>query len=1047
MYALHLRVASFYSMRHGTAAPAVLVDAAAAVGHTTAALTDRDTLIGATEHVAACREAGLGPVLGADLALAVPGGGRATVLARGRDGWASLCRLVTAAHHGAAPAAITPAMVAERPDGLVLMLGSDSDVGRALAHRNPAAARTALDAWLAAGAETVLVVHDHGAPGQRESARALLRLGEDRRLLVVAAGPVRYPSPDGAPLAAALDRIRRHAPGAVDLNPETGRAHLTGEDALFDSVLGICGGDGSRARRLLAHTRALAASCVLDPAADLGMGQAHLPEHRDARAQLRARVADGAARLGLERSRAARERAAYELAVIDRMGFWSYFTAVDDAARAIKGKGIRCAARGSAVGSLVVHLLGISPVNPLEHGLLFERFLTPSRASMPDIDLDVESHRRLEAYDAVLASHPGPAGAVAMVDTYRARSALRDAGAALSLPAAEVDLIASALPRVRADRIRETIAELPELRAVRAIAGPRTEALYDLAEELAGLPRHLAMHPCGLVLGGPALPDRVASQPSPAGYLLLQADKHHVEEWGLLKLDVLGVRMQSAISHALGQIEATTGAVPDLDAVPEDDPATLHLMATSATIGAFQIESPGQRELLSRLRPQGMADLIADISLFRPGPVGVDMVGAYLDGRAGHPRPAPHPDLDPVLAATGGAVLYHEQLLRALDVFLGCGLDAAEAMRRTLATPHGLAQVREQFHVAAAARGRSAGATAKVWEIVDGFRSYGFCAAHAAAFAIPALQSTWLKAHHPAAFFAGLLTHHSGMYPRRTLIAEARRMGVRILPLDLHTSGVTWQVEQVGDLEWGLRPPLSGVGSLTDADRDRLLTGRPYTDLRDLITRTRLPSEALDDLIMVGALDALCGAEVPGGPGRRDVLLHAHTLVRDRPRTAAAAGGGDQLALDAAPVAIPAGRAAPLTHTERLADEARVLGYEISGHHLDPHVDRLTELAASRAGLVVAADLYHHPDGVRVTVAGRRIGYQTPPTRSGRRVVFFTVEDRTGLVECAMFADTAAHAAATLAPEKLVVVRGRVRRAAPGALPTLTVTGVRPLLR
>lgn len=1045
---MHLRVASHYSLRHGTAAPAVLVDAAAAAGHATAALTDRDTLIGATEHVAACREAGLGPVLGADLALAVPGGGRATVLARGRTGWGSLCRLVTGAHHGPAPVAITPDQVTGRPDGLVVLLGSDSDVGKALAHRDPSTARAALDAWRATGAEIVVAVHDHGAPGQRETARALLHLGEDRRLLVVAAGPVRYPAPGDAPLAAALDRIRRHAPGTPDLGPETGRAHLADAGAVFEEAVGVCSGDGARARRLLAHTRALAASCVLDPAADLGMGRAHLPDRPDARADLRARVAAGAARLGLEGSPAARERAAYELSVIDRMGYWAYFTAVDDAARAIRDKGIRCAARGSAVGSLVVHLLGISPVNPLQHGLLFERFLTPSRASMPDIDLDVESHRRLEAYDAVLASHPGPAGAVAMVDTYRARSALRDAGAALSLPAAEVDLIASAIPRVRADRIRETIAELPELRAVRGITGPRTEALYELAGQLAGLPRHLAMHPCGLILGGPDLPERVASQPSPAGYPLLQADKHHVESWGLLKLDVLGVRMQSAISHALAQIEATTGTAPDLDAVPEDDPAALHLMATSATIGAFQVESGGQRELLSRLQPRSMADLIADISLFRPGPVGVDMVGAYLDGRAGHPRPAPHPDLDPVLADTGGAVLYHEQLLKVLDVYLGCGLDAAEAMRRTLATPHGLTQVKEQFHAAAAARGRPAAATDKVWEIVDGFRSYGFCKAHAAAFATPALQSTWLKAHHPAAFFAGLLTHHPGMYPRRTLIAEARRMGVRILPLDLDTSGATWQVEKVGDLEWGIRPPLSDVGSLTGADRDRLLTYRPYRDLRDLITRARLPTETLDDLIMVGALDTLCEAEVSGGPGRRDVLLHAHTLMRARPRTTAAAvDDGAQLALDTVPAPIPAGRAIPLTHTERLAEEARILGYEISGHHLDAHVDRLAELAASPGGLVAARDLHHHHDGAQVTVAGRRIGYQTPPTRSGRRVVFFTIEDRTGVTECAMFADTAAHAAATLASEKLVVARGRVRRAAPGALPTLTATGVRPLLR
>ncbi|MDE3722779.1 DNA polymerase III subunit alpha [Nocardiopsis sp. N85] len=1040
---MHLRVASHYSLRHGTAAPAALVAAAAAAGHTTAALTDHDTLIGATEHIAACRESGLGPVLGADLALAVPGGGRATVLARGGTGWTGLCRLVTAAHHGPAPAAITPTMAGEHPDGLVVLLGPDSDVGRALAHRAPTRARTALDAWTATGAEIALAVHDHGAPGQRQTARALLRLGDETRTLVVAANAVRYPTPDGAPLAAALDRIRRHAPGTPDLEPETGRAHLSTPDELHERAVEVCAGDTARARRLIAHTKAVTTSCVLDPAADLGMGRAHLPRRADARAELRARVADGAARLGLDRSPRARERAAYELSVIDRLGYWSYFVSVDDAARAIGEKGIRCAARGSAVGSLIVHLLGISPVNPLEHDLLFERFLTPSRAALPDIDLDVESHRRSQAYDAVLASHPGPAGAVAMVDTYRARSALRDAGTALSMPAAEVDLIASTIPPVRADRIRRTVAELPELRTVRGITGPLVASLYDLAERLAGLPRHLAMHPCGLVLGGADLADRVPSQPSRAGHPLLQADKHHVEAWGLLKLDVLGVRTQSAIGHALDQIQATTGTAPDLDAIPDDDPATLRLLATSTTLGCFQVESGGQRELLSRLRPRNTADLIADISLFRPGPVGVDMVGAYLDGRAGRPRPAPHPDLDPVLAETGGAVLYHEQLLRVLDVFTGCGLDTAEAMRRALSTPPGLEQVRQQFHAAAAERHRPPEATARVWEIVDGFRSYGFCRAHAAAFAIPALQTTWLKAHHPAAFFAGLLTHHPGMYPRRTLIAEARRMGVRVLPLDLHASGTAWRVERVGDLVWGVRPPLGDVGSLIDADLDRILTERPYTDLRDVITRTRLPVRALDDLITVGALDDLCGVGVPGGPGRRDVLSHAHTLIRARGRTTTAGEG--QLALGAAPAPIPRGRADPPSHADRLTEEARVLGYEISGHLLDAHVERLGALAASPGGLVHARDLHRCPDGSRVTVAGSRIGYQTPPTRSGRRVVFFSVEDRTGLVECAMFADTAVHAAHVLASEKPVAVRGRVRRSAPGALPTLTVTGVRPL--
>lgn len=1036
----HLRTASRYSLRHGTAAPAALVARAAAEGQPVAALTDRDTLLGAVEHVRACREAGLRPVLGADLALAAPGGGRVVVLARDAAGWVSLCRLVSAAHHGPGPVATSAGRVAEHAQGLVVLLGPDSDVGRALAGREGARARALLAAWRATGAQVALAPHAHGAPGQRRAARSLLGLARQERVLAVLTNAVRYPERADASLARALDRIRQWAPGGYTPDQPTGRAHLATGEEMLTVAEGVCGGDRAEARRLLAHTTALATSCALDPAADLGMGRLHLPDRPGAAAELRARCASGAARLGLDRDDRALARLEDELAVIDRMGLWSYFLTVADAAEAIRAKHIRVSVRGSAAGSLVVHLLGISVLNPLEHGLLMERFLTPSRPGQPDIDLDVESARRLEAYDAVIAAHPGAAAAVAMVDTYRARSALRDAGAALSLPAVEVERIAAAFPRVRAARIRQVARELPELSRVGGapLSGEHVERLFTLAERLDGLPRHLAMHPCGLVLADTALSDRIPTQPSGAGYAMVQADKDGVEDLGLLKLDILGVRMQSALAHTLAEVERTTGTRPDLAALPDGDPATAHMISRGQTLGLFQIESPGQRSLVTRLRPRGVADLVADISLFRPGPMGVDMVAAYLAGRAGAPAPAPHPDLDSILAETGGALLWHEQLLNVLDTYTGCGLDRAEAMRRALATDQGRAQVEAEVRTLAAQRGHPAHVTNQVWDMVGAFGAFGFCRAHGTAFAAVTYQSAYLKRHHSAAFFAGLLAHDPGMYPRRVLLQDARRTGVPVLGLDVNASHTSWRVErldQTGPDRWALRPPLSDVAHLDERHLGQLLAGRPFTSVEDLLERTDLMGQGLDDLLLAGGADSLTG----GRAHRRQVLLAAHAQRRTR-RALPAPG---QLTLTTAPErARPA--AAAMTHADAIAEEVRVLGYELSGHLLDAHVEDLAHLAAHHQ-LSCARDLHRLADGAPAVVAGLRVSVQTPPTRFGHRVVFATLEERTGLVDLALSRRASPRAAAALFGGGVLLVRGRIRRAAPGALPTVDATDVRPL--
>ncbi len=334
--------------------------------------------------------------------------------------------------------------------------------------------------------------------------------------------------------------------------------------------------------------------------------------------------------------------------------------------------------------------------------------------------------------------------------------------------------------------------------------------LFSLVESLDGLPRHLALHPCGVILSDTTLGDRTPIEASFGGIPMSQFDKDDVEDMGLLKLDILGIRMQSSMAHALSEIRRTTGAAPDIDALaPFDDPDTYDLIAHAATLGCFQIESPGQRELIGKFGPENFNDIIIDISLFRPGPVKSDMVIPFLNARQGWTAPHYlHPSLEPALAETGGVVVFHEQIIRIISIVTGCSYAEADEARRALGDPAGQLDVRQWMVPLARDRGYPEPVIERIWQVLQSFASFGFCKAHAAAFALPTYQSAWLKRHYPAHFLAGILTHDPGMYPKRLLLEEARRMGVAILGIDVNASGGDYRVESVGVPHWG-----RGLGS------------------------------------------------------------------------------------------------------------------------------------------------------------------------------------------------------------------------------------------
>ena len=1113
----HLHVASSYSLRYGTATPAALAARAASLGMPALALTDRDGLYGAFKHVQACAAAGIKPLLGADLAVSprgkapgnpppasprgtapgnpppaspretAPGNPgpwyeqpeRVTLLAAGRQGWASLCRLVTAAHATSADGAraadddvpaVTPELIAEHAAGLVVLLGPGSDVGRAVAAGRPDLARRALGRWRYLVPDVALEVVDHLDRKSTSGAARLAELSRDTRVPAVLSNAVRYLDPAGSLAAQVLDAARHLVPlGSPRLVPHNGRAYLASQQdmaATAARVAAAMSGPGtvSGASLLLAETEELARRCMLDPVLDLGVGLHHLPEtegtaydqHRKLRMRCqqavrhgRYRTASAASRpRGVSRGQAAqdaRDRLDHELDIIARTGMAAYFLTVADVADRIRAAGIRCAIRGSGAGCFVNHLLGISAIDPLEHDLLMERFLSPVRNTLPDIDLDVESARRLDAYRIIFDAYGAERTAcVCMMETYRARSAIRDVAAAMSLPPDEIGAIAKAFPHIRARHITAALTELPELRRSR-LDSAQLGLIFGLAGQLDGLPRHVAMHPCGVLLSDKTLLGRTAVQKSAEGFPLSQLDKDDAEIAGVIKLDVLGVRMQSAMAYTLTEIERAENASIDIDALPRDDEATYAMIGRSQTIGCFQIESPGQRELVKKLAPRDIGDLIVDISLFRPGPVNSDMIGPFLRTRHGLAEPRyPHPDLAGPLRETGGVVVFHEQVLRIIDVLTGCGLPEADLVRRHLSTEGGPERTAPWFRARALARGFDPVTTERVWSVVAAFGGFGFCKAHAAAFAIPVYQSAWLRRHHPAAFYAGVLTHDPGMYPKRVIIADARLSGVQVLPVDVNASAADWK-----GAAQAIRCSLREVKGISDAEITRIVSGQPYTGLRDFWNRSGASRPVTERLVLVGAFDSLY-APAPQRPTRRDLLARVGVLARQSPAAcppgspptldlfagagaggagAGGTGGTGAEAADGMADLVPAGQLRELDQAERVAAELEVLGFDVSQHVLEFYADLLAGL-----GVVRSAGLADRENGELILVAGAKVATQTPAVRSGQRIIFASLDDAAGLVDLAFFESVQDRCAARLFGSWLLVVRGRVRRAGAGPM-------------
>lgn len=1084
----HLNVSSAFSAHHGTARPEMLVAAAKASGAEIAAITDRDGIYGAVRHIRACLNEGLAPVVGVNLQVRDKySNSEITVLAHGHNhgaGWASLVRLISAAHsahrRGASKKAPgtahraawidrkTPSAFLLGEDGptATVMLGPCSDVGQAVLAGNRDRARALLENWatLLPGGIAVEVVCWNTKPGSTASlkhAADLLQLARETQIPAVLTNAVRYIETDDAITGDVLDAAAHLLPLGTFKGQLNAQAWLKPAEMMQETAFRITEYAGlrrSEASNLLESTERLARTCLLDPEADLRWRKPKVPELevigvREEPAQVLAQRCEAALS---ERYPAAsgstltgiRDRMADELSTIHDFGFETYFLAVAETVDLIRGMDVRVQARGSGAGSLVNYLLRVSNVDPIEHDLLFERFLGNQRSTLPDIDVDIESARRHEVYQAIFDRYGHHrVTLLSMQNAYRARGAARDAGLALGLDDEQVDQIAESIWRFNAREFREVLTTKPELRNLVSMIDtqPQLDLLVDLTERLDRLPRHISMHPCGVILGNSGLLSTTPTQPSGIGLPMSQFDKDDIDDMGLLKLDVLGVRMQSSMAYAVEEIIRINGAsataeggLPadapyvsaegrvDLDAIPKDDEPTFESIRTTHTLGMFQIESPGQRELIGKMQPDRYEDLIADISLFRPGPMKGNMILPFINTKHRYQKPDYlHQRFKEFLQDSYGVVIYHEHVLRILRDTMDISLTEADEIRRRMARD--VDAIEADFRTRTAARMDSqnqpiftAEDINRIWNGLKGFGSFGFCKAHGAAFALPTYQSAWLKTHYPVEFLAGIFEHDPGMYPRRLLMSEARRMGIDLLPVDINASTDHYRVERITAEEKAIRLSLKDIKGISEPEITRIMTGQPFESITDFYHRATPSRPLMGRLAGIGAFDALSTAETTAST-RGSIIAYVRQLT-GKARKPLQLHDQNQLMLLSDEALMDINVPDPTTE-ERTSTELDTLAAEISTHVIDAYQPLLDHLGVTPAG-----DLLNVRNNSEVLVAGIRIATQTPPMRSGKRTVFISLEDATGCADTTFFEEAQQQAGPLLFGTKLMIIKGRTRR-------------------
>jgi len=1053
---VHLRLHTEYSLVDSVVRVPELIEAVAAARMPAVALTDQANLFAMVKLYRAALERGVKPIVGVDLNIADGERGqssRLALLCQSQTGYRNVTQLLTRAYlegerHRGTPLIDRRWLTAAALEGTIaLSCAAEGDVGRALVNGREREAARALDTWLELfGDRFYIELQRVGRPEGESYIAAAVALAGHRGVPVVATNDVRFLSASDFEAHEARVCIRE---GTLLTDPSRPRRYTAQQYLRTPAEMAALFADLPEA---LANSIEIARRCNLI----LKLGEARLPEYpvpagsttagylraeaeRGLAERLRARTAapaDGEVRY--------RARLATELDVICQMGFAGYFLIVADFIRWARGNGVPVGpGRGSGAGSLVAYCLRITDLDPIEHDLLFERFLNPERVSMPDFDVDFCMEGRDRVIDYV--AHKYGRERVSQIITYgtmAAKAVVRDVGRVLGMSYGFVDRIAKLIPFELGITLDDALAKEPELKRLYD-AEEEIRNLIDLARSLEGLTRNAGTHAGGVVIAPSVLTDFAPLyREEGSSSVLTQFDKDDVEAAGLVKFDFLGLRTLTIIERAIGRINrlrAASGESPlTAESIPAGDTAAYQLLKSCRTTAVFQLESRGMKDLIRRLQPDCFEDIVAINALFRPGPLQSGMVDDFINrkhGRIDGPIDYLHPSLEPILKATYGVILYQEQVMQIAQVLAGYTLGGADLLRRAMGKkkPEEMAKQRSGFVEGSVARGIERGRAAHIFDLMEKFAGYGFNKSHSAAYALLSYQTAFLKAHHPAAFMAAVLSADMDHTDKVVgLIEECKQLGLEVRPPDANTSAYEFTVAGERTILYGLGA-IKGVGlgavEALIAEREARGAFRSLTDLCRRMDLAKLNRRALEALIRSGSLDGL-------GLNRATLMhgLAAAMQLGEQSSKAVETGQDDLFGLAAAEktrsthdgdwIAPVADWSEPL----RLAGERETLGLYLTGHPIDRFEADLPRFVSARIADLVS-EKAPTSEGGRGFSPGRPAsvaGLIDEVRKRGPRVSV-VLDDRSGRIEVTLFEDVYQQYRDLIAKDALVLVEGTLR--------------------
>lgn len=1033
---VHLHVHTEYSLLDGASRIQQLIDRAKELNMPAIAITDHGSMYGVIDFYKAAKAKGVKPIIGCEVyvapksrfdKMAIDGENyyHLILLAENEQGYQNLIKLVSLAYSEGFyyKPRVDKELLRTYHEGIICLSACIAgEIPAAIIRDNPERADFLVQEYIDIfGKDNFFIeIQNHGMPEEKKANLALVGLAEKYDLGLVATNDSHYTNRSDSEFHDVLLCIQMGK--TVD---EENRMRFPNNNFYLKSAEEMEKLFGAY-HGAIENTVKIAERCQVD----FTFGHLHLPvfpvpDGMTDEAYLRKLCEDRLNSRYEAVTKVETERLDYELSVIHKMGYDSYFLIVWDFINYARNHDIAVGpGRGSAAGSIVAYLLGITNIDPLKYDLLFERFLNPDRVTMPDIDIDFCYAKREKVIEYVVERYGRERVAqIITFGTMAAKGAIRDVGRALNMTYSEVDRIAKMIPAELNMTIDKALKSSPELQNAYQ-EEPAVTKLVDFARDVEGLPRHASTHAAGVVIARDPLTDYVPVQLSADGFAVTQYDKDRVEELGLLKMDFLGLRTLTVISDALILIKENRGIGIDIDTIDLEDEKTAQMLSIGDTVGVFQMESAGMTTLVKELKPDGFADIIPLVALYRPGPLGSGMVTDFINGRHGRKKVKYlHPLLEPILKETFGVILYQEQVMQIVQVLAGFTLGQADLLRRAMGKKkHSiLAAQRENFLNGARSNGIDETLAIEIFDLMAHFADYGFNKSHSAAYAMVAYQTAYLKAHYPNEFMAAMLSSVMGTSDKVGYYIEyCRHQGIQVLPPDINASKASFSVDKEA-----IRFGMAAVKNVGENAIDSIIKAREkedkFTSLVDFCTRVDMRvvnKRVIESLIKCGAFDSQ-------GAKRSQLLAVLDKAVEaagSRQRDAASGQiglFGEEEMSEVEDITLPEIEEMP--KEQILALEKEITGFYITGHPLDKYREQMQQFMT-----IESLTATEKMDGKIVKIAGLIVSAKRISTKKGETMCFIEVEDFTNKIEIVVFPKVFYQFINVLVPDTPVIVSGRL---------------------